>query len=196
MDPLSIALIGSGVASFGADLSNFFLQKKSYEDQKELIDWQKKQQDIMYEREDTAVQRRTADLAAAGLNPVLAAGSAAGAGPVIKPNTPMQGASLKMDFMQKGLEVANLKQELENRKSTQYLIRNQAQKASNEAFGVSEDNAFKLNTRKAREDMLRSQSAIMGKELQLYDMDKILGVSGDFLGAISKLLPYVLKKIQ
>ena len=39
--------------------------------------WQRKMQEEAWDREDNAIQRRVADLKAAGLSPVLAAGNAA-----------------------------------------------------------------------------------------------------------------------
>lgn len=53
------------------------------------FDYQKALQQEIFNREDNAVQRRMKDLEAVGLNPNLAAGSAAGAGAVVgRSNTP------------------------------------------------------------------------------------------------------------
>lgn len=61
--------------------ANYGLQKKNYEYQKAL-------QQQIFQREDTAVQRRMEDLRAAGINPYLAAGSSAGAGSVVSTSAP------------------------------------------------------------------------------------------------------------
>ncbi len=70
-----------GLLNFGSSLLNFGLQKKNF-------DYQKALQKEIFAREDTSVQRRMADLQAAGLNPNLAAGSGAGAGSVVSTSAP------------------------------------------------------------------------------------------------------------
>lgn len=76
------------------DKQNFELQSSMFEKnfglQQEQYEYQKGLQQEIFGREDTAVQRRTADLKAAGINPVLAAGSAANAGQAVATNAPQQ----------------------------------------------------------------------------------------------------------
>ena len=71
---MSWGAIVAGALSAGAQgagaIANYLGQKKANEFNKEM-------QEKAWEREDTAVQRRKSDLIAAGLSPVLAAGSAA-----------------------------------------------------------------------------------------------------------------------
>lgn len=61
--------------------------------QRETLDYQKNLQNKIFAREDNSVQRRVADLEAAGINRTLAAGSGASAGEAIGVITPQQDAS-------------------------------------------------------------------------------------------------------
>lgn len=94
-----------GVSSIAGAIGNYFSQKEN-------LDYQKELQQESWERDDTAVQRRMKDLEAAGINPLMAAGSAAGNSPVVHTEAPqldtgviskgsdqiMQGLSMTKDF--------------------------------------------------------------------------------------------------
>lgn len=82
-------LAGIGVGSSILNLAGgAFGAYKNYQLQKQNLAYQKAVQQEEWRREDNAVQRRVADLSAAGLSPTLAAGSAAQAGPVVNTAPP------------------------------------------------------------------------------------------------------------
>ena len=68
--------------------SQWYWNNKNYGLQERTYDYNRALQYFMLSREENSIQRRVADLKAAGISPVLAAGQGAGTGPVIQTNTP------------------------------------------------------------------------------------------------------------
>lgn len=91
-----IGSIISGIGGVGIGIANSVenaqINKKNYELQKDWQNYQKQLQREIFQREDSAIQRRASDIAAAGGNPAMSweTGNGASAGSVVDTSAPQQ----------------------------------------------------------------------------------------------------------
>jgi len=92
------ALIGAagGVLQSGGGIINGILQRK----------WAERMTNEQWKRDDTAVQRRAADMAAAGFNPVLATGAAAQSSAPVRAEFPDPNLGAPLEGALQGMQMA------------------------------------------------------------------------------------------
>lgn len=137
---LSDALsIGSGAAGFISDMlyGNQYLdlEKQNLNMQAATNQWMQAVQHHTWEREDNAVQRRVADLKAAGLNPILAAGQGAGTSAGMKLQAPQMGGQhieRKAMAVQNAMAVMKMKADISQTNAQKKYIDTQSAKVRQE----------------------------------------------------------------
>ena len=153
-------------------------------------------QSEMLRREDNAIRRRVADLKAAGLSPVLAAGQGADAGPVVKSEpTDLSGlASNAMALMQmdKSMQMTDQQIELNRKQQEQmehqiHLVDVQANKTAADMQKTQVDTAIAdLDYKKYKETGISPNASNIGKLIR--DISGALGspILGGALKSINK----------
>lgn len=114
----------------------------NWKKQDENLNYQKALQQQIFNREDTAVQRRVNDLEAAGLNKNLAAGSAANSGSVVS-TTPAQFGSSPGEFGSM-LDALAAKTQIDSQKAMTENYKVQNDVLREQLAGIDKDNYSKV----------------------------------------------------
>lgn len=144
------------ILGFGKDIFNSVMSLKNYQ-------YQKDTQQTAWERENNAVQRRVADLKAAGLNPVLAAGSAAQSSSPIHINAP-EAQSGVIDRAAIAMGMLKQKADISATEAQKELMRHQMKLVSQQT-----DNALLANTAEGMRlgfEQERTEQDVINKKLE------------------------------
>ncbi|QRV61821.1 minor capsid protein [Microvirus sp.] len=149
--------------------------EKNYNLQKENYDYQKSIQQQIFEREDTAVQRRMADLEASGLNKNLAAGSSAGTGSVVSTSVPQKDSSW-LNKLKFNLDYISAVEDIKQKKLQTQIMKENQYRAAEDATAskyYKEMAMYTYNEMERQDDLRRilyryQNGSITDDEVQMY----------------------------
>lgn len=150
MEPFS--LLGGGLIGAAGSIYN---NERNLDYQRQAQDYNKWAQQQTWNREDNAVQRRTADLRAAGLSPTLAAGSSAQAGSPTKIDPSVSSDALGTEGFISG--------------TTRAAQTQQSIAAAEAARATAALNTANIQKTVAETERTQAQTGVIAKEYGLYN---------------------------
>ena len=140
MDPVTVGSIIMGSAALGSLISGTVQGAMNYKFSKENLKWQKQAQRTTWKREDTAIERRVADLRRSGLSPVLAAGQGASSGPIVSTTAPRIDLPDPQEKVAVLLSMLKMKEDISNTVADRYRIKKESELLGKKIVNQSIDN--------------------------------------------------------